>query len=190
MDIQKKIIIGITGKKGSGKSTIADYLVNNYDFNEYAFANTLKSVCMEVFQLQTKQLYGSQLDKERIDDFWNISSRKIMQEVGTAFREIGNRIPQLDKIWIKSLHREIQIKDKSFIVISDVRYKDEADSIKEYEEKGWIAKIIKIERLEQELNEDIHESENQEVPYDYLINNNDSRNELFKKITDIMMDYI
>jgi GTPase SAR1 family protein len=184
---QQKLIIGITGKKGSGKSTVANYLTNTYDFNEYAFANTLKSVCMEVFQLQTKQLYGSQRDKERIDDFWKVSARKIMQEVGTAFREIGNRVPELDGIWIKSLHREIELKNKSYVVISDVRYQDEVDSILTYKENGWDAIIIKIDR---EINEtDSHESENQTLTYDYLINNNGLRKDLFNNVDDILKDY-
>jgi GTPase SAR1 family protein len=184
---QQKIIIGVTGKKGSGKSTVANYLVNHYNFNEYAFANTLKSICMEVFQLQTNQLYGSQQEKERRDEFWNVSPRKIMQEVGTAFREIGNRVPELDRIWVKSLHREIELKDKSLVVISDVRYQDEIDSIIRYKENGWNAIIIKIERELTEL--DTHESENQDLPYDYLINNNKLRKDLFENIDEILKDY-
>ena len=142
---------------------------------------------MEVFQLQTNQLYGSQQDKERIDDFWNVSSRKIMQEVGTAFREIGNRVPELDRIWVKSLHREIELKDQSLIVISDVRYQDEIDSITRYKQNGWNAIIIKIERELTEL--DTHESENQDLPYDYLIHNNRLRKDLFENIDEILKDY-
>jgi dephospho-CoA kinase len=37
-----KILIGLTGKKQSGKSTVADYLVQHFQFTELSFAKPLK----------------------------------------------------------------------------------------------------------------------------------------------------
>lgn len=210
---ERRIIIGITGKKGAGKSTVAEFIEDEYDFHEYAFADALKSACLLIFQLQARQLYGSQNDKESIDEYWGVSPRVIMQEFGTAMRSIAARNARLDKIWIRGLHREIINKDPNRVIISDVRYQDEADSIKEYETRGWTAIIIKIIRDEAATgmqrkkrhpenpetnssvetaeissitNTDLHESEMQEVKYDYLVENASTRRDLFAKIKKIM----
>jgi hypothetical protein len=211
---EKKIIIGLSGKKGVGKSTVAEYIEETYDFREYAFANKLKDACMLVFQLSMKQLYGTQSDKESIDEFWGISPRVIMQEFGTAMRNLANKNEQLDRIWIRGLHREIELKGSKLVVISDVRYQDEADSIKEYENRGWKTALIKIVRPEVELEHAImdaantdndvdadvksngeqstakHESETQDVKCDYEIVNSRTRKVLFdniKKIIDTLL---
>jgi GTPase SAR1 family protein len=181
------IIIGITGKKGVGKSTVSDYITNKYEFAEAAFADTLKCACMEIFKLNSRQLFGTQADKERIDDYWKVSPRKIMQEVGHAIREIGTNVPELNRIWIRSLHKEIELRKLHKVVISDVRYPDEAESINEYYKKGWDVCIIKITRDLPDV--DNHESETQEIKADYIINNNGTRSDLFNAIDDIIMEF-
>lgn len=48
MSKRKKIILGLTGKKQSGKSTVGEYLVETYDFTEVSFADPLRYL-MQVF---------------------------------------------------------------------------------------------------------------------------------------------
>ena len=38
-------IIGILGNKRVGKDTVADYLVKNYGFIKYNFADPIKEIC-------------------------------------------------------------------------------------------------------------------------------------------------
>lgn len=45
------MLIGISGKKQHGKNTVADILVKNFKFQEIAFADSLKQVCSEVFDM-------------------------------------------------------------------------------------------------------------------------------------------
>ena len=63
------MIIGLCGKKRVGKDTFADYLVDNYNFDKYAFANPLKEACRIMFCFNDEQLYGDQ--KEDFDSNWN-----------------------------------------------------------------------------------------------------------------------
>ena len=37
-------LIGLLGRKRVGKDTVADYLINNYNFTKHAFANPIKEV--------------------------------------------------------------------------------------------------------------------------------------------------
>jgi deoxyadenosine/deoxycytidine kinase len=42
--MSRNILVGICGEIGSGKTTVADYLVNEHKFHEYAFATPLKKL--------------------------------------------------------------------------------------------------------------------------------------------------
>lgn len=52
------MIIGITGKAGSGKSTAAKVLVEQHGFVEVGLADPLKRICQEVFDFSDEQLWG------------------------------------------------------------------------------------------------------------------------------------
>jgi len=54
------MIIGITGQPpaGSGKDTVANYLVKHYSFVKVALADPMKRFCAEVFDFTDEQLWG------------------------------------------------------------------------------------------------------------------------------------
>lgn len=169
------MIVGITGKIGSGKSTIAQYLVDHFDFEEYSFAKPLKQIG-EIFGFSQKQLYGSQQDKLSLHPYWKISAREFLQKVGTdLFRQaLPKIIPEIkDSVWVDLF--KISYKNDKNYVISDVRFLNEAQAIKEM---GGI--IIKTERfntvVSTEMSETKHLSENEleTIPYDFIIDNNKS----------------
>jgi ABC-type glutathione transport system ATPase component len=51
-------IIGIVGFIGSGKDTVADYLVNFHRFKRESFANSLKDAVSQVFGWDRELLEG------------------------------------------------------------------------------------------------------------------------------------
>lgn len=137
------MIIGITGKKRSGKDTAAEYLVQQ-GFAKDSFAAPIKRLCADIFGWDEEWLNGQY--KETKDSYWGISPRLVMQLSGTElFRKA---LPALcpdfaditgDMVWIKSLER--RVKDKGDVVIPDVRFLNEARAIKNA--GGY---IIRIER--------------------------------------------
>lgn len=96
--------LAITGIMCCGKSTIANYLVEKYNYKKFSFADILKKFAVDIFDMKGKD-------------------RKLLQDFGTKMKEI-------DKcIWIKSLDKKIKdISDN--IVIDDLRFKDEENYLK------------------------------------------------------------
>lgn len=171
------MIIGLTGKKGHGKDTFADYLVENYGFIKLSFAEPLKKVCKELFLLTDEQLYDS-IEKEKIDERWGKSPRQIMQIIGTDIL----RKHYDEKIWVNLLlHKLEHYKDKN-IVICDIRHPNELETVMSFNNIEKV-KIFRIERDNCKII-DSHITENFILDDHDIktIKNNDSLENFYKKI--------
>lgn len=180
------MLIGLVGKKGVGKDFTANYLVKQFGFVQYALANPIKEISKILFMFDDNQLYGHQKYKEADDKNWEIAPRKVYQFLGDMMRtEFQKRFPKMkyklgnEGFWIHHFKLWYLRNCNKNIVISDVRYQNEADQIKKL---GGI--IIKITRETEYV--DVHRSENQEVKYDYLINNNSTPEKLFNQLGQIL----
>jgi dephospho-CoA kinase len=175
------VLIGLLGKKHSGKDTSAEILINKHNFTKLAFADPLKNICKELFGFSDYQLYN---DKETIDEYWNISPRNALQYLGTdVFRNnINKLLPNItDNFWVMLLENKYK-KIKGNVIITDVRFQNEVDMI--HKNGGF---VIKINRNTNNI--DNHDSEkyiDSIINYDYVIDNNDSIENLFKNITNII----
>ena len=130
------MIIGVCGFIGSGKDTIADYLVNIHQFRRESFANTLKDAVAQVFGWDRDMLEGrtrqSREWRERVDPWWanrlnmpDLTPRWVLQYWGT---EVCRRAFH-DDIWIAALENKLRSSNDD-IVISDCRFPNEINSIK------------------------------------------------------------
>jgi len=72
-------IIGISGELESGKSTVAKYLVNDYGYKEYSFADNLKQMCMKSFALTYEQCYTSKGKAEQLKSKRILSNFPMME---------------------------------------------------------------------------------------------------------------
>lgn len=112
--------IAIIGKICSGKTTIADYLVNiNSNFKKLSFSTKVKEIALELFN-----------DKNK--------NRLLLQQIGTKMREIN------ENVWAE--YTINQSKKYDFIVIDDLRYKNEYDLLKKNNYK--IIKLIISDELQ------------------------------------------
>ena len=130
------MILGICGLIGSGKDTIADYLVNFHEFKRDSFAGSLKDAVAFVFGWDREMLEGrtkqSREWRERVDPWWskrlnmpNLTPRWILQYWGTEVCRKGFN----DDIWIASLENKLQNTTDN-VVISDCRFSNEIAAIK------------------------------------------------------------
>lgn len=131
------MIIGVCGFIGSGKDTIADYLVGFHGFRRDSFAGTLKDAVAAVFGWDRELLEGRTPEarawREQVDPWWstrlnmpNLTPRWVLQYWGT---EVCRKAFH-DDIWIAALESRLSRRSDN-TVISDVRFPNEIRAIQE-----------------------------------------------------------
>lgn len=148
------VLIGLIGYKQSGKDTLADHLVAQHGFEKYAFADPVKQICKIMFGLDNRQL-NDPVQKEVVDDRWGMTPRKMMQTVGTdMIRETWGQ-----DFWVRNMDHRIRtsIHEGRKIVISDVRFRNEADWIKQH--NGILVRIVD----DRQQSGDLHTSETEQL---------------------------
>jgi hypothetical protein len=183
------MIIGICGFQGSGKSIMANYLVDNYNFTVLSFADSVKDMLSVIFNWDRELLDGttemSRIWRETVDEWWskhlnipNFTPRMAMQYIATdLFRDKFN-----PNIWILSLENKIKNTNTN-IVIPDCRFINEIELVKRigghivYIDRNnpeWFYNLKTYKNISI-IPSDIHKSEYEWIlncPNDYIINNN------------------
>jgi hypothetical protein len=205
-------IIGISGKKQSGKNTMANFIngvvlkkinsIEDFSISEYgelvietvveeareegvldvtrkdssfvqyaeihlwpyvkvySFADGLKTLCMNFFDLSFEQVYGTDQQKNtETNVYWSdlptpniqlrnkrMTARELLQYFGTDIMRRMNT-----NVWVNHAIKTIKEEASQIAIIPDVRFPNEVDSIKD---AGG-----KVIRLERQFQEDAHSSE-------------------------------
>ena len=143
------MIIGLTGKAGSGKDTVGNLLMVD-GFAKYSFAMPIKNAINAIFGWEMDWWEDREFKETHIPNI-NASPRKLAQTMGT---EWGRNIIHPD-LWL--MIGEIAVcnclRDDMNLVITDVRFDNEAEMIRLH---GGV--IVHIERPDVEPVED-HSSE-------------------------------
>jgi hypothetical protein len=63
----KEMILGLTGVAGSGKDTVADYLIQKFGYTRVALADPLKRIAQSVFNFSDEQLWGPSANRNEPD---------------------------------------------------------------------------------------------------------------------------
>lgn len=136
------IILGIAGKKQSGKDTFADYII------QCARGIVVKKSLSDPLKDEVAQLLN--IPRQRIDNE-KAHFRPLLQWYGTEWKraEFGN------DYWIKKLEEKVLLSNAHIIIIPDVRFANEVDWV-----RHMGGTVIKMERL-RAVEIDNHISENQ-----------------------------
>ncbi|NET30721.1 MAG: hypothetical protein F6K19_01790 [Cyanothece sp. SIO1E1] len=180
--VNKIKIIGLAGKAGNGKDCVAKILnARKYDskgvlWENRKYANKLKTICKILTGVKEQ---WSEEGKKTFVPAFGMTVREIQQVVGTdCLRD------NLDKdVWVKALFADYDPKQRW--VISDVRFPNEVNAIKE--RKGV---VVKIERPDNdtEVPQHISETALDGHRFDYTIINDGSLDDLVSK-TEEMLDF-
>jgi len=167
-------IIAICGWQGSGKDTIADYLVNFHGFRRDSFAATLKDAISVIFGWDRELLEGrtteSRAWREQVDVWWAkklnipaLTPRWILQYWGTEVCRNGFH----DDIWVASLENKIR-KTNNNIVISDCRFPNEINIIQDAGGQViWVKRGVMPEWYDCAFKENTTHEDEQYILYDH-----------------------
>ncbi len=144
-------IIGIAGHARAGKDTIAQIIKQEYGCMTYAFAEPLKAM-LRAIGLAEQDLNGWRKDETNND--FQATPRHMMQTLGTEWgRDSIN-----GDIWVIAAAKRIkhmhQSQPDKTIIITDVRFQNEADFVRQH---GF---LIHVERPIQRIDGSTHRSEN------------------------------
>lgn len=169
------MIIGIAGKKGAGKSTVAERL-EDHGFGGMAFATTLKkmvSVLLRGIGLSAAEIRRAELDKEAIIPALGVSYRRLCQTLGTDWgRDMIN-----PGLWLMCANRELLTSPIEHVVFDDVRFDNEADLIRQH---GGL--IIHVIRQSDQVDGHASESGIELIDGDAVVGNNGSLEGLFSRV--------
>lgn len=148
----KPLVIGLLGRAGSGKSTAAKYLEEQYGVKRHLFSRPLKEFAKILYDFSDEQVYGTQEQKETIDPRWGITPREGMIRIGDGGRNtLGKRI------WIDACFNKIhedhyerttrplgnnEIRCYGAYAIEDMRYPNEAEAL--FYNKHFHGAVIKL----------------------------------------------
>lgn len=179
-------LILLTGNAEAGKSTLANYLIENYDnYVEYALGDKLKSLTFELLKL-----FGVSITS--IEDLYNVELkkkyRKYLQQIGTeCCRKVFG-----DDFWCEMLNKDINesINEGKNIIISDVRFLNEQNYFEKHYQNEVNMYSIMIKRLDNndltmEQKNHISESQINKIKCDYVIEN-DMTNKFFNDIDNVI----
>ena len=196
------MIIGICGLIGSGKGTVADILVENHNFEKLSFADKLKDGVSAVFGWDRQMLEGDNNDsrqwREEKDKFWSketgktITPRLILQLFGTDCMRNG----YFDGIWVSLVKQKIIDYPDTNWVIPDVRFPNEVKMIQNVQGEVWQVRRGElpgwfIDKRDNNIDPlTVHASEwawiDKDNSFDHIIYNDNSLEELLKKIKKIV----
>ena len=180
------MLVGVCGKAGSGKDTIADYLVEKKGFKKIALADPIKRLVKDVFVLDDKTMYDRVEREKPLEQWGNWSVRKLLQVIGTEMfrRHIS------EDIWVRSLWYRVKEDPTSNYIISDVRFPNELSFLKEAGKEDFLSMKVVRDGYNGQVGVIGHESEKYDLETDILIHNNGSFSELYGRIDEIIASRI
>nr|WSW58491.1 hypothetical protein OG513_07785 [Streptomyces sp. NBC_00998] len=174
--------IGLIGRARAGKDTVGAWLTENRGYERVAFADPLKAAALKLNPITEVDATGeyyrlasdvSEFGWERTKDE-TPEVRRILQELGASIRTID------PEFWLRAGLARVEEVNRTTgrpAVITDVRYPNEADSLKR---AGF--KLIHIDRPGVPILD--HESEDALGPEDahYMIRNDEGFSKLFSRL--------
>ena len=180
------MIVGLAGMKGSGKDTVAAYLVKMHGFERKAFADPLKNSVAALFGIEFShvdqlknnpdarvQLVVPLGKPPRMDeDVLECTFREFLQRYGTeSHRDVFG-----EDFWLDYTLPVQGFYPGRAICVTDVRFANEAHRIHVLGGTVWMIERPDIARS------DPHSSENMDFKADQFILNNGSIDDLYIRV--------
>ena len=184
------MLVGIIGKAGSGKDTFAVMLaealfkLTRQRYVLIAYAHELKIRIQKDFDMSYEQLWGDEKEKpdlryvKRLEglssnpaDYW--SPREILQSYAEFYRSINTNF------WVDYVADLIDDKEYNNVILTDVRYVNEAGSV--VDRNGKLIRVVRDDSKVKPIHGLDHISEVSLDNYtnvDFVIDNNNTIEDL------------
>jgi dephospho-CoA kinase len=104
-----KIVIGLSGKIGSGKGTVSAYLKDKYGAREHRFSDILTDILKRLHILP---------------------ERRALQKMGASLRaQLGS------DVLIKAFQKDLELDQNDFLVVDGIRYPNEVEMLRTFEKQ-------------------------------------------------------
>ncbi len=175
------MIIGLSGYARSGKDTVAGMLMGIHGFERVAFADKIREFLLEIDPIIMHNGIDFRLQDVVESKGWEAAKtdhpevRRLLQDLGVGARKLFG--PQF---WVHEAMKTMLETPKLDLkyVITDVRFKNEADMIKANGGKIWRINRPNIEAT----NGHISEIEMDGWPFDAVITNDSDMPNLIKQV--------
>lgn len=173
------MLILLTGKIGSGKTTVSNYLQYKYNLPKYALGDKVKEYCRDILNschntnIPLSNFYDRDIKENYRNDMCNLSQ--------IAKNYFGNNV------WIQCLAN--QINHKLVTIIEDIRFRHEYNYFKQH----FNCVLVRIIRHNQvnpiyttNINITNSETDMDNIESDYTIFNNSDLRTLYSKVDAII----
>ena len=145
------MIIGISGRMGSGKNTVGEIIQklcitnNGPQFEQKAFAGKLKQIASLLTGIPLEKFENQEFKKQEMSEEWGMTYRVFLQKLGTEAMRDGLH----ENVWVNSLFSDYKLNqvwktakqlNSEFAssveeypnwVITDMRFANEMEAVKE-----------------------------------------------------------
>ncbi len=176
-----KLVIGLVGRIGSGKTAVSRHLQDNYEGREHRFSQILMDI---------------------LDRLYLPHERRYLQDLGKSLREGLGR-----DVIVNAFKKDMEKDQSELLIVDGIRYENEVEMLKEFEnsflvfitapsevrygrcvargEKGE-AKITYEKFLENEKADKENRIETIGKGANYIIDNSGTRDELSKNVDEMI----
>lgn len=171
-----KSLILICGNAGAGKTTITKMITEKYNkYVNIALGDKVKELTFKLLKIFNIPITS-------IDDLYDTEKKKqyryYLQNIATeAIRETFGK-----DIWCNLIYETV--KNNDFVIISDIRFMNEVEYFTEKFKKS--VHVIKVVKNDIEIMNHQSETEINTLPYDTLIENNGTLEQLQSKVINIV----
>jgi energy-coupling factor transporter ATP-binding protein EcfA2 len=177
-------LIGLSGRRGSGKDTVARILQELQPEREWqirSFGDSIKAVCAALTGEATAPYYTQEGKAELVPTFHRTRG-EMLQQVGQALREWE------PLVWVDAFFAALP--PNAFVLVPDVRFANEADPIRA---RGGLMLRIEGDPLQQRgdgTRDDNHPSEiamDDYAHFDALLHNTGSLEDLARQVRELLV---
>lgn len=125
------MIVGLCGRAGAGKDTVAGVLVDRFGFSSYSLAAEVKSCLIDLDPFIPIDNRPVRLSELLLDSSLEVLKRSY-PEVRRLLQVLGTEVvrARVESFWVDRIEDRLLVERPKRVVITDVRFKNEVEWVR------------------------------------------------------------